>query len=43
MMIIVTAVTGSIMFFYSLGFAIGALGNFFDTIERIKSGSPLVS
>lgn len=41
-MIIVTSITGSLLFFYSAGFAMGVLGNFFDVIERIKSGKPLV-
>ena len=41
MMIIVTALTGSILFFYSLGFAMGELDNFFDVLERIKSGQKL--
>ena len=41
-MIIVTAISGSLVMFYSLGFGIGVLGNFFDVIERIKSGKPLV-
>lgn len=43
MMIIVTSITGSIMFFYSLGYAIGTLGNFFDVFERVKSGAHLVN
>lgn len=42
-MIIVTSLTGSLLLFYSFGFAIGVLGNFFDVLERIKSGMPLVS
>ena len=41
-MIIVTSVTGSLLALYSFGFAVGLLGNFFDVIERIKSGKPLV-
>lgn len=43
MMIIVTALTGSILFFYSLGYAMGELDNFFDVLERVKSGQKLVS
>ena len=41
LMIIVTALTGAMLFFYSFGFMIHVLGNFFDTLERIKSGQKL--
>lgn len=41
-MIIVTAAAGSFLVFYNFGFMIGVLDNFFDIIEKIKSGKVLV-
>ena len=38
---IITAILGSFFVCYSIGFVIGCLENFFDILERIKSGSDL--
>lgn len=38
---IITAILGSFFVCYSVGFLLGALENFFDILEKIKSGSEL--
>lgn len=42
-MMLVTAAAGSFLVFYNFGFMIGVLDNYFDIIEKIKSGKALVS
>lgn len=43
LMMLVTAAAGSFLVFYNFGFMIGVLDNYFDIIEKIKSGKALVS
>lgn len=41
-MIVLTSILGSFLVFYNFGFITGALGNFFDMIDRFNSGQPMV-
>jgi hypothetical protein len=41
MVAIMTAILGSFLMVYSLGYIFGILGNFFDLIERIRAGGDL--
>lgn len=43
LMIVLTSILGAFLVFYNFGYILGALGNFFDMIERFKSGQPMVS
>ena len=38
----ITALLGSLVAFYNIGYFLGILGNFFDLVDRIKSGEWMV-
>ena len=43
MVIILCSIFGSLLFVYNFGFMIGALDNYFEIIDKIKSGGEIVS